>query len=154
MRKESADTQECENGKEVDMDENKEELSFITSTMSSSDGWREPKEGFNYCNIVSVVVEENGELYTIKFGEGCYNWRQDEREEPRANGQFWKRLVGMKRSRGKLAVDVGAMDLYAGRKIYPEESVTEAAVALSSGKRCRHTKKSWSYCKSARKCNC
>ena len=46
MLKQSADTQECEkchqNDKEVDMDENKEELSFITSTMSSSDGWREP----------------------------------------------------------------------------------------------------------------
>ena len=47
------------------------------------------------------MVEENGEVYTRNFCEGCYNLLQDERKEPRVNGKQWKRLVGMKRSRGK-----------------------------------------------------
>ena len=44
-----ADTQECEscqlNDMEVAMDENKEELSFIPSVLSSSFGWMAGKEG-------------------------------------------------------------------------------------------------------------
>ena len=47
MRKESADTQEYESCQltdmDVDMDENKEEWSFIPSAVSSSAGWHEPK---------------------------------------------------------------------------------------------------------------
>ena len=46
MRKESADTQEYEscqqNDIEVVMHENKEELSFVPSAVSSSAGWHEP----------------------------------------------------------------------------------------------------------------
>ena len=47
VRKESADTQECVscqlNELEVDMDENKKELSFIPSAVRSWAGWHEPK---------------------------------------------------------------------------------------------------------------
>ena len=47
MRNESADTQEYESCQltdiDVDMDENKEEWSFIPSAVSSSAGWHEPK---------------------------------------------------------------------------------------------------------------
>ena len=46
VRRESADTQECgscqRNDMDVDMDENKEELSFIPSVNSSA-GWYEPQ---------------------------------------------------------------------------------------------------------------
>ena len=46
LRKESADTQEYEscqlNDMDVDMDENKQELSFIPIAVSDSAGWREP----------------------------------------------------------------------------------------------------------------
>ena len=45
VRKGSADTQECEpcqlDGRDVDMDENKGELSFIPRVVSSSTGWHE-----------------------------------------------------------------------------------------------------------------
>ena len=46
--------------------------------------------------------------HTTHFREGCYDVRQDEKKELRVNGKQWKRLVGMKRSRGKLATGLGA----------------------------------------------
>ena len=58
---------------DVDTDENKDELSFMPSAVSSSTGWHEPKfmcdrqcqqEKFNFFDIASVMVEDD-ELYTI-----------------------------------------------------------------------------------------
>ena len=47
VRKESADTHEYEayhvDGVDVDVDESKEELSFVPSVVSDSVGWHEPK---------------------------------------------------------------------------------------------------------------
>ena len=82
VRKDSADTQEYEscplNGMEVDLSENYGEFSFVSSALSSSAGWHEPKfmcdrkyreEGFNCFDIAPVMVEDNGELHTINFCE-------------------------------------------------------------------------------------
>ena len=43
------------------------------------------------------MVEENGELYTIKLCESCCNMKQEEKKEPRVNGKQWRRVVGMPR---------------------------------------------------------
>ena len=72
VRKEPAEAQDYEscqlNDMEVDMDENKEESSFIPSAVISSAGWQEPKvmcdgqclkEGFKYYDTAPAMVEEN-----------------------------------------------------------------------------------------------
>ena len=75
----------------VDVDENKEELSFIPSAVSSLAGWHEPKfvcdrqcreKGFQYCDIASVMVEDDGAPHTMHLCRDCYNLRQGERKEP------------------------------------------------------------------------
>ena len=95
VRKEWAETQEYEscqqNDMNVDVDENKEELSFIPSAVSSLAGWHEPKfvcdrqcreKEFQYCDIASVMVEDDGAPHTMRLCRDCYNWRQGERKEP------------------------------------------------------------------------
>ena len=62
--------------------------------------------------------------------------QQVENKEPRIHGEQWKRFVAEKRSRGKLATGLGAQgfdnkitELYAAKKIYGKNLVTEAAGA-------------------------
>ena len=106
-RKESAGTQEYEschqNDMDLDMDENKEELRFVPSTVSRSAGWHEPKfrcdeqcrkEGFKFHDIASVMVEDDGEPPTRNLCLICHNMRQDERMKPGIRGGQWKILVG------------------------------------------------------------
>ena len=59
-----------------DMDVDMEELSFIPSAVSSSAGWHEPqfmcvrqcwKSGFQYFEIASVTVEDDGELHMMNI---------------------------------------------------------------------------------------
>ena len=102
--KERTDAQEYESCQlfDMDMDENKEELSFVPIAVSSSAGWHEPKfmcdrqcwkKGFYYFDIASGMVEDTGELYTINLCESCDNLRRGNargRSEPQAtcNGGF------------------------------------------------------------------
>ena len=90
VRKESADTQECESCQLNDMDENTENLSFIPSAVSGSAGWHElqfmcdrqcQQKGFKYYDIASVMVGDDGELHTTKLSRPCYNLRQGKRKE-------------------------------------------------------------------------
>ena len=86
LRRESADTQEYEscqrNDVDVDMCENKDELSFIPSAVVSSAGWCEHqftrdrqsrKKGFLYFGIASVMVEDDGEPYTTNPSQSHYD---------------------------------------------------------------------------------
>ena len=88
VRKGSAETQEYESCQlsdmDVDMDENKEDLNFIHSALSSSAGWHGPKlmcdrqcgkEGFMYYDIAPVMVEDDGEPLVINLCTGCHNSR-------------------------------------------------------------------------------
>ena len=76
-----------QNGLNVDMDENNEELSFVPRAVSDSAGWHEPKlrcdrqcrkEGFKFYEIASIVVEDDGERHTLNLCVTCYNLRQEE----------------------------------------------------------------------------
>ena len=58
---------------DVDMDESKEELSFVPSAVSDSTGWHETKsrcskqhqkEGFKFYDVASVKEEDDGEPNT------------------------------------------------------------------------------------------
>ena len=126
VRKEWADTQEYEscqqNDMNVDVDENKEEVSFNPSAVSSSAGRHEPKfvcdrqcreKEFWCCEIASVVVEDDGAPRTIHLCRDCYNLRQGERKEPAKHDKHWKILIAGKRSRDKLS---GGL-VHAGSKI-------------------------------------
>ena len=105
------------------------ELSFIPSAVSSSADWPEPKfmcdqqKGFKYHDIVSVMVEDDGEPHAINLS---------------ANNRTWTTLVGEKRSRGELAVCLGArgleqqiLDIYADEKIYAQSLLKDATEAVS-----------------------
>ena len=104
VRKESADSQESEsyqlNDMDVDMNENKEELSFIPSVVSRSAGWHEPKfmcdtqchkDGFKYDDIASVMVEDDGEPPTKHLCKCVDNLMQDEKKEPGV--ALWKAMA-------------------------------------------------------------
>ena len=100
-----------------------------------------PEGRFNDFDIAAMMVEENCELYTINYCEVCYNLRQDERKESGVKGKQWKRLVGAKRSPGKLAVGPSAigfehriMNIHARKKIYAKNLQKEPAAAMSQGK--------------------
>ena len=87
-----------------------------------------------------VMVDDNGELNMTC--ESCYKLTQGDRKNPKVNGKQWTRLVGFKRSRGKLAVGLGAlgiehkiMDNYVDKKIYAKNLLKEAADPSSPGKR-------------------
>ena len=59
------------------------------------------KKGFEHHDIVSVMVEDSGELHTINFCRDIL--RQSGRKEPVVNSRHWKLPVAESRSRGKLA---------------------------------------------------
>ena len=71
------------NDVDVDMDENKEELSFCPSGREQF-AWNgmshnsRAKDGFKHCDIASVMVEDDGEPNTINLCKCCYNLRQGE----------------------------------------------------------------------------
>ena len=99
-----------------DMDENKEELSFIPSAVSSSAGWREPqfmcdrqcpKKRFQYFAIASAMVKDDGGLHTINICKDCRNWKQGARNESASSNKQWKLPVAEKRSPGKLLTCFG-----------------------------------------------
>ena len=93
------------------------------------------KEGLHHFDVASVVVE-NGELYTINLCESCHNPRQGETKEPKVNGMQWKRLVGLKGSRGTLAAGLGAEQCHGGiesGKEWLEESPRREELALLQG---------------------
>ena len=60
---------------------------------------------------MSVTVEDDSEPHATNLCKVCYIVRQSEREEPSANNRTWTTLVAEKRSRGKLAVCLGARGL-------------------------------------------
>ena len=144
MRKESVDTQEkdsCQlHDMDVDMGENKEELSFLRSAVSSSSGWHEPQFrcGSAGRKCSSAVVEGDGVLCTRNM---CESWWGGERKEPNADEKQRKRLVDLEKSRGKLAggralgIERKIMEIHASKKIHAENLLKEAAVALSFGQR-------------------
>ena len=105
------------NDKDVDMDENEEELSFIPSAVSTSACWYEPhftcdrqcqKKRFKYSDVASVMVSDKGKLHTVDFRRDCHNLRRNERKQPVVDSRFGKLQVAEKRSRGKLAAGGGA----------------------------------------------
>ena len=65
------------------------------------------------------MVEDSGELHTTNLYESCYNLRQSESKEPTV-------CVGVMRSRGKLEVGLGAMDLE--HKVMGQEDPREESV--------------------------
>ena len=88
VRRESADTREYErhtDGMDFDMNESMEEVSFE----SDSAGWYEPNRGAkgnagrkvssSMTSLAAVMVEDEGEPYTINLCQTCYHLRQDER---------------------------------------------------------------------------
>ena len=115
VRKESADTQECEtcqqNDMDVDVDVDKEEFSFVLLAVSCSAGWHEPKfmcdkqcreQGFQYDDTASVIVEDDGELHTINLCRDGYNLREDEKE-PRVSGK--EKASGWRKDTARQVVD-------------------------------------------------
>ena len=61
-----------------------------------------------YCDIASVMVEDNGTLQTINFCKVCQNLRERSRKEPAFSNEKPNTPVAEKRSRGKLSTGVGA----------------------------------------------
>ena len=125
------------------------EVNVDMVAVGSSAGWDEPKvmcerrcweDGFDHFQIASMMVEEKGDLHMVNICESYHNQRQSERKEPQVSGKQWKRLFGMKRSRGELAVGLGAMGLRAqdhdylrGQEDLRENLLKEAAVAPGLG---------------------
>ena len=130
------------------MAENKEELSFMPSAVSSSAGWHEPnfcvtgnvgEKGFKYNDIASVMVEDHGE-HKINVCKNCHNLRHGERKEPIVNSRLWKLLVAEKRSRGKLAAGLGGrgleqkiMNIEAAKKIYAKNLLKDSEEVTGLG---------------------
>ena len=88
---------------------------------------------FQYFDTAAVIVAENGERHTLNLCESCYNLREDEKKEPKVNGEQWKTIVNEKRSRGKLATGLGAQgfehkitELHAAKKIHAKNLLKEA----------------------------
>ena len=69
----------------------KEELSFIPSEVSGSDGWHEPTfmcdRQLRTQEFSTVMVGDNGELYTINICKDCYNPRLGGWKEPAVNNR-------------------------------------------------------------------
>ena len=95
------------------------------------------RTGFKCRDIVPVTVEDDGEPHATNLCKDCYIVRQSEREEPAANNRTWTILVAEKRSRGKLAVCLGArgleqqiLDIYADEKIDAQSLLKDATEAV------------------------
>ena len=119
VQKEFADTQEYEsrqqNDVEVDLNKSLEELSFVPSVVSDSARWRDSfrvkymcdkkcnKEGFKFCDIAPILVEDDGKPHTINLCRNCYSLRLGERSDSKVTNARWDATIEQEVSRGKLS---------------------------------------------------
>ena len=87
--------------------EEAEELAFVPSALSEPRGpiyWcdnRCSEKGIRYWQIAAMVVEEDGEAYTINLCQQCYN-EQLVQVKPRLQVWQWERVVEKKAHRGRI----------------------------------------------------
>ena len=114
VRKEFADTQEYES-RQQDWNKSLEELAFVPSAVSDSAAWRDSfrvkymcdkkcnKEGFKFCDIAAILVEDDGKPHTINLCRNCYSLRLGERSDSKVTNARWDATIEQEVSRGKLS---------------------------------------------------
>ena len=87
-----------------------EELSFIPSAVSET-RWALhmcdstcSKEGFKFCQLAAIVIEEGGAAHTINQCKQCYNVMRLKKGERNVTASRWREMIVEKALRGKLWV--------------------------------------------------
>ena len=98
------------------------------------------KEGFKNDDIASVMVEGDGEPYTINLCQKCYKLKQCERKEPALHNKQWNVSVAEKRSQGKLSSGLGVRGFgnkmekcSAAKKVFAKGLLEDSATTRTLG---------------------
>ena len=98
------------------------------------------KEFFKFCDIASMMVEDDGEPHTTNLCRDGYNSSHKERKEPVVSGKRGRIMVCERSSRGKCSACLGAngfenkmWECHAAKKMYAKSLLSEAATAEKAG---------------------